>query len=126
MWSFAVRGLDMFAFRVCCLIVSVPFANSNDGYDDETAPTVRGECVRLKNFVINANITDNTIQHCGLYDFEFAGNSTTSGKNGEGIYVGTSSNQVGGVCGVGKHMLLYPLAPCHAVETCLVPLTPIE
>lgn len=58
--------------------------------------TGRGECVRLKNFVVNANIADNTIQHCGMYDFEFAGNSTTGGKNGEGIYIGTSSNQVGG------------------------------
>ncbi|CAM9780013.1 unnamed protein product, partial [Laminaria digitata] len=50
-----------------------------------------GECVRLKNFVINANITDNTIQHCGMYDFEFGDSS--SGKNGEGVYIGTSSNQ---------------------------------
>lgn len=59
-------------------------------------PPGRGECVRLKNFVINANITDNTIQHCGMFDFEFPGNSTKQGKNGEGIYIGTSSKQVCG------------------------------
>ena len=49
----------------------------------------RGECVRLKNFVVNADVSGNTIQHCGLYDYEFG-----DGKNGEGIYIGTSTNQV--------------------------------
>ena len=58
------------------------------------APRGRGECVRLKNFVVNASITDNTIAHCGIYDFVFPDNTTNTGKNGEGIYIGTSSKQV--------------------------------
>lgn len=49
-----------------------------------------GECVRLKNFVINAELTGNLILNCGLYDFEFDGDD----KNGEGIYIGTSFSQV--------------------------------
>lgn len=69
-------------------------------------PPRRGECVRLKNFVINANITGNTIEHCGMFDFEFAENSTTDGKNGEGIYIGTSSNQVGGGVMVSPYYIL--------------------
>ena len=55
----------------------------------QTARNGRGECVRLKNFVVNAHVSGNTIQHCGLYDYEFG-----DGKNGEGIYIGTSTNQV--------------------------------
>lgn len=55
----------------------------------QTARNGRGECVRLKNFVVNAHVAGNTIQHCGLYDYEFG-----DGKNGEGIYIGTSTNQV--------------------------------
>jgi hypothetical protein len=50
-----------------------------------------GECIRLRYFVQQANIHNNTIQHCGVHDFVF----NTGGKNGEGIYVGTSSNQWG-------------------------------
>ncbi|CAN0370532.1 unnamed protein product [Pylaiella littoralis] len=48
-----------------------------------------GECVRLKDYVVNANITGNTIQNCGIYDYEFPSDE----KNGEGVYIGTSSNQ---------------------------------
>jgi len=48
-----------------------------------------GECVRLKNNVINAEILDNTIYNCGIHDYEFE----SEDKNGEGIYIGTSSNQ---------------------------------
>lgn len=54
-----------------------------------------GECVRLKDFVVNANITGNTIQNCGIYDYEFLSNE----KNGEGVYIGTSSTQVDSTCG---------------------------
>lgn len=53
-------------------------------YDD------RDECVRLKNFVVGAEISYNDISNCGVRDFVFG----NSGKNGEGIYVGTSSTQV--------------------------------
>eukprot|EP00903_Cladosiphon_okamuranus_P015283 g14123.t1 len=47
------------------------------------------ECVRLKNFVVGAEITHSEISNCGVRDFVFG----NSGKNGEGIYVGTSSTQ---------------------------------
>lgn len=50
----------------------------------------RTECVRLKNYVVNAEITGNSIKYCGVYDFAF----NEGGKNGEGIYIGTSSTQV--------------------------------
>ncbi|CAM9422984.1 unnamed protein product, partial [Sphacelaria rigidula] len=48
-----------------------------------------GECVRLRNYVTNAEITDNSITNCGVFDFIF----DDGGENGEAIYVGTSSNQ---------------------------------
>lgn len=50
----------------------------------------RDECVRLKNFVVGAEISENEISDCGLRDFVYG----NSGKNGEGIYVGTSTTQV--------------------------------
>ncbi|CAN0465717.1 unnamed protein product, partial [Hapterophycus canaliculatus] len=50
----------------------------------------RGECVRLKDFVINAAIMGNTIEKCGIHDYEFE----SGDKNGEGVYIGTSSTQV--------------------------------
>lgn len=50
-----------------------------------------GECIRLRYFVQNANIHHNLITNCGRYDFVFG----AGGKNGEGIYIGTSSNQWG-------------------------------
>jgi hypothetical protein len=48
-----------------------------------------GECIRLRYFVQFANIHHNEIRNCGAYDFVFG----AGGKNGEGIYIGTSSNQ---------------------------------
>ncbi|MBD3238087.1 MAG: hypothetical protein GF332_00410 [Candidatus Moranbacteria bacterium] len=48
-----------------------------------------GECIRLRYFVTQANIHHNNIENCGLYDFVF----DEDGKNGEGIYIGTSSEQ---------------------------------
>ena len=53
-------------------------------------PAFRGECVRLMNFVENANIESNTISDCGIYDYRFGAGS----KNGEGIYIGTACAQV--------------------------------
>eukprot|EP00752_Nemacystus_decipiens_P014698 g13091.t1 len=47
------------------------------------------ECVRLKNFVVGAELSYNEISNCGVRDFVYG----NSGKNGEGIYVGTSSTQ---------------------------------
>ena len=55
-----------------------------------TQPHHRGECVRLKDFVVNALITDSTITNCGIHDYEFGSDE----KNGEGVYIGTSSTQV--------------------------------
>jgi hypothetical protein len=57
-----------------------------------TAMTLRnagGECMRLRYFVKNSEIANNTITLCGVYDFKFNG----GGKNGEAIYIGTSNNQ---------------------------------
>lgn len=48
-----------------------------------------GECIRLRYFAQNNEISDNTIQNCGLYDFRF----NNGGKNGEGIYIGTAPEQ---------------------------------
>ena len=48
-----------------------------------------GECIRLRYFVRGAHIHHNTIQNCGVWDFVFR----DGGKNGEGIYLGTSSEQ---------------------------------
>lgn len=50
----------------------------------------RGECVRLKQFVTNSEIVDNDVSYCGVHDYRYGG----GGKNGEAIYIGTSSNQV--------------------------------
>ena len=50
----------------------------------------RGECVRLKDSVVNAVITGNDIKNCGIHDYEFDAGE----KNGEGVYIGTSSTQV--------------------------------
>lgn len=52
----------------------------------------RGECVRLKRFVMNPDITGNIIEKCGLFDFTF----DDGNKNGEGVYIGTSTDQVRG------------------------------
>ena len=49
-----------------------------------------GECVRLKNGVVNAEILENTIENCGIHDYKFDSND----KNGEAIYIGTSNKQV--------------------------------
>ncbi|CAN0513354.1 unnamed protein product, partial [Laminaria digitata] len=53
-----------------------------------------GECVSLKNFVIIAEITGNLIRDCGVIDLFF--DNGEDGKNGDGIYIGTSSDKVRG------------------------------
>ncbi|CAM9557506.1 unnamed protein product [Choristocarpus tenellus] len=50
----------------------------------------QGECIRLRYFVTHADIQDNDIQNCGVDDFIF---NPGKGKNGEGLYIGTSSEQ---------------------------------
>ena len=46
--------------------------------------------MRLKDYVTGAEIKGNTIKDCGIHDYRFDWGS----KNGEGIYIGTSSRQV--------------------------------
>ncbi|MEZ4862999.1 MAG: extracellular solute-binding protein [Caldilineaceae bacterium] len=48
-----------------------------------------GECLRLRYFAQHNEIAYSTFAGCGAFDFVFA----QGGKNGEAIYVGTSSNQ---------------------------------
>ena len=48
-----------------------------------------GECLRLRYFVNHSEIRNTLIAHCGVHDFRF----TSAKKNGEGIYLGTSSTQ---------------------------------
>lgn len=48
-----------------------------------------GECVRLRYFAKNNEISYSTIKNCGVYDFRFS----DGGKNGEGIYIGTAPEQ---------------------------------
>ncbi len=47
------------------------------------------ECVRLRYFVEQAEVSATTIKHCGAYDFIFSGGT----KHGEGIYLGTAPEQ---------------------------------
>ncbi|MDO8498933.1 MAG: DUF1565 domain-containing protein [bacterium] len=49
-----------------------------------------GECVRLRYFAQNNEVSHNNIQNCGVDDFLFNG----GGKNGEGIYIGTAPEQL--------------------------------
>lgn len=48
-----------------------------------------GECLRLRYFAQKNEIAYSTFTTCGLLDFAFA----EGGKNGEAIYIGTSSTQ---------------------------------
>ena len=53
-----------------------------------------GECVRLRYFVQGAEIRNNRIGPCGADDFP-GGQWGGSGKNGEGVYIGTAPEQRG-------------------------------
>lgn len=48
-----------------------------------------GECLRLRYFVRDSEIRNSRFFQCGTHDFLFSG----GGKNGEAIYMGTSSTQ---------------------------------
>ena len=50
-----------------------------------------GECLRLRYFVSDSEIRNTHFTRCGVFDFAFR----SSKKNGEGIYLGTSSTQWG-------------------------------
>lgn len=56
---------------------------------DMTIQNSGGECIRLRYFAQNNEISGNKIANCGIYDFRFQG----GGKNGEGIYIGTAPEQ---------------------------------
>jgi hypothetical protein len=48
-----------------------------------------GECLRLRYFAQHNEVAYSTILNCGRYDYQF----DDGGKNGEAIYIGTSSSQ---------------------------------
>lgn len=50
-----------------------------------------GECVRLRYFARNNEISNSEVRNCGVQDFKFDGGA----KNGEGIYIGTAPEQRG-------------------------------
>jgi len=85
-------------------------ADSKDGYRDKllfvqgkgiregvsglkvlnmTFKNAAGECLRLRYFAHDNEVAGSTFGPCGIADFKFPSDS----KNGEGIYIGTSSNQ---------------------------------
>lgn len=77
-------------------LVYVMSTSPGDGVGTLTMRNLRlknagGECVRLRYLVTNADVHDNTIGPCGVYDFKF----DDGGKNGEGIYLGTAPEQQG-------------------------------
>ena len=49
-----------------------------------------GECLRLRNFTQKTEVAYSHFSYCGVYGFKFA---TGNLKNGEAIYIGTSSSQ---------------------------------
>ncbi|MXQ11769.1 DUF1565 domain-containing protein [Microvirga makkahensis] len=51
-----------------------------------------GECVRLRYQAQRNEIANSTIENCGVYDFVYK----DGGKNGEGVYIGTAPEQLGG------------------------------
>lgn len=49
-----------------------------------------GECIRLKFFATDNEVARNTIRNCGSVNFTYPNGS---GKNGEGVYIGTAPEQ---------------------------------
>ncbi|CAM9176520.1 unnamed protein product [Laminaria digitata] len=92
---------EFHSYQNKCVIVNGEGESEDDAVDGfvmkdmliicKSAPTGSGECVGLKNFVINPEIAGNTIRDCGVHSFVFG--SDPENKNGEGIYIGTSLNQ---------------------------------
>lgn len=50
-----------------------------------------GECLRMKYFATGALVAGNRIGPCGIHDFQVP--NTTTGQNGEGVYIGTAPEQ---------------------------------
>jgi hypothetical protein len=77
-------------------LVYVMSTSPGDGVGTLTIRNMRlknagGECLRLRYLITNADVHDNTVGPCGVYDFKF----NDGGKNGEGIYLGTAPEQQG-------------------------------
>ncbi|MET9273968.1 right-handed parallel beta-helix repeat-containing protein [Kribbella sp. NPDC003557] len=77
-------------------LVYVMSTSPGDGVGTLTIRNMRlknagGECLRLRYLITNADVHDNTVGPCGVYDFKFG----DGGKNGEGIYLGTAPEQQG-------------------------------
>jgi hypothetical protein len=51
-----------------------------------------GECIRIKYLATRSAIEGNQIGPCGVHDFAVP--NTTTGQNGEGIYIGTAPEQL--------------------------------
>jgi hypothetical protein len=52
-----------------------------------------GECIRIKYFATPSAVEGNQIGPCGVHDFAVP--NTTTGQNGEGVYIGTAPEQLG-------------------------------
>ena len=50
-----------------------------------------GECLRLRYQARNNEVAHSNFENCGVHDFRF----NDGGKNGEGVYIGTSPKQLG-------------------------------
>lgn len=80
------HNVQCFFAPLSLLSIYLPTTSTNH----RPAAPRRTECVRLQNFVQDAEIVNNTVKNCGVYDFGFS----QGDQNGEGIYIGTSSLQV--------------------------------
>ena len=89
--DFVVARLLQFSTIILRTAITSAKHNAHHPHRGFTSPnsSTRHECVRLINHVVGALIKDNTITDCGIHDYIFGG-----AKNGEGIYIGTSSSQV--------------------------------
>ncbi len=59
-----------------------------------TLENAGGECLRFRYFVQKSEVAYSTFNHCGVHDFQFKGKcKDCKGKNGEAIYIGSSSKQ---------------------------------
>jgi hypothetical protein len=51
-----------------------------------------GECIRMKYFATKGYVAGNKVGPCGVHDFQVP--NTTTGQNGEGVYIGTAPEQL--------------------------------
>jgi len=89
-----LRGDPDYMYAYTDKLVYVQGKGKRDGVEgfkmlDMAIKNSGGEAVRLRYFVKDAEIAYCTFQNIGMHDFKF----NDGGKNGEAIYLGTSSNQ---------------------------------